>query len=579
MANINRPSWQFVTQCAICFLWTSCIFSLVTFLIIWGCFPGPSAACRPDNTFSPFADSYNWWSPNGFFEVTLKGGSLTFGQAKLVDVSWDLIIGRGGQALIVYVSWVTFRKYTAISAQRAPLTLSGFHESFIEPEPPVFRVFTFLRNLKLYNQLYPRCVKVFIAFTLVLTAVFPTIASAATGYTPKFQAYVQELHGNAFIKFSDFEIAVYEILDSSRLKIQGVGNDWTVNYAQLLKSAAEPLISRQDNMLSRSVLRPINIDRDSRCELQFIVDEYVGKYGLRRAGNTSSTFGSKGCARIWNGRSPDGPILTPPLPLHLDPPTLDIETYYLGQDEDNVLLYPPDSSQDASFRSYTRNRSVVFTSGDQTYGLHDIIERGRCQMISDQYQWGFSYIQLFLFSLFLFFWTIGIILVWLKAEINLPLSHYLREVPEGWQCILHMAKTVENELKMVDASPTPQMTDRQLRDLVKQKLDGGEISFGADLEYEEIVGLRQWAWSWCKREPGWTAALLCHIAVFFTMVLLLMLWKRLWFFLVISWVGSLALLLVMLLKLPDLWLIIWGVSWIAIGIELVRVLITRQGYQ
>lgn len=53
--------------------------------------PGSFSGCRPDDTFSPFIDGYNWWSDSGFFQITLGFGSLTFGQVKLVDIIWNLV--------------------------------------------------------------------------------------------------------------------------------------------------------------------------------------------------------------------------------------------------------------------------------------------------------------------------------------------------------------------------------------------------------------------------------------------------------------------------------------------------------
>lgn len=48
--------------------------------------------CYPDDTFSPFEEAtYNYFSASGFFQVTLGFGSMTFTQAKVCDVIWDLV--------------------------------------------------------------------------------------------------------------------------------------------------------------------------------------------------------------------------------------------------------------------------------------------------------------------------------------------------------------------------------------------------------------------------------------------------------------------------------------------------------
>ncbi len=48
-------------------------------------------ACQPGGSFSPYGDDYNWWSKDGFFEITYGFGSLSFTEAKIIDVAWDLV--------------------------------------------------------------------------------------------------------------------------------------------------------------------------------------------------------------------------------------------------------------------------------------------------------------------------------------------------------------------------------------------------------------------------------------------------------------------------------------------------------
>lgn len=61
--------------------------TLHTFLLRFTPFIEPAGSvsrqpCKPDGSFSPFTDKYNWWSSEGFFQITLKVGSLTFQPGK-----------------------------------------------------------------------------------------------------------------------------------------------------------------------------------------------------------------------------------------------------------------------------------------------------------------------------------------------------------------------------------------------------------------------------------------------------------------------------------------------------------------
>jgi len=65
-------------------------------LSVWSIFAssaraGYGSACLPDDTFSLQPDKYQYWSNSGFFQITLGAGSLTFTQAKAIDVIWDIV--------------------------------------------------------------------------------------------------------------------------------------------------------------------------------------------------------------------------------------------------------------------------------------------------------------------------------------------------------------------------------------------------------------------------------------------------------------------------------------------------------
>lgn len=48
-------------------------------------------ACQPDGSFRLHPETYSMWSSSGFFQITLGGGKLTFAQAKVIDIVWDIV--------------------------------------------------------------------------------------------------------------------------------------------------------------------------------------------------------------------------------------------------------------------------------------------------------------------------------------------------------------------------------------------------------------------------------------------------------------------------------------------------------
>lgn len=50
-----------------------------------------SEFCKPDGTFLLSFDKYTPWKQDAIFAINLKFGKYTFGEAKLIDICWDLV--------------------------------------------------------------------------------------------------------------------------------------------------------------------------------------------------------------------------------------------------------------------------------------------------------------------------------------------------------------------------------------------------------------------------------------------------------------------------------------------------------
>lgn len=61
------------------------------------------SACLPDGRFSTDPSTYDPWSRPGFFEITLGHGELSYTQAKVIDIAWD-VVGYPKSLLIDMVS-------------------------------------------------------------------------------------------------------------------------------------------------------------------------------------------------------------------------------------------------------------------------------------------------------------------------------------------------------------------------------------------------------------------------------------------------------------------------------------------
>jgi len=94
-------SWTIVSLCALALFLVLVFFSTIDSNPIpatFGALLGQGSvvaelACHPDGAFSPYKNTYRWWSLDGFFQVTLAFGQLTFTQVKLIDIAWGIVSG------------------------------------------------------------------------------------------------------------------------------------------------------------------------------------------------------------------------------------------------------------------------------------------------------------------------------------------------------------------------------------------------------------------------------------------------------------------------------------------------------
>ncbi|KAK4160463.1 hypothetical protein QBC43DRAFT_303728, partial [Cladorrhinum sp. PSN259] len=104
----NRIPWRRRLPLWILFFtWTSGLLYVIILLAFLGADEGSLrlrpwdvfrvSACKPDGSFTLFYSRQKrvLWTKDGIFQVTLGIGKLSFAQAKIIDVAWDLTKGCG----------------------------------------------------------------------------------------------------------------------------------------------------------------------------------------------------------------------------------------------------------------------------------------------------------------------------------------------------------------------------------------------------------------------------------------------------------------------------------------------------
>ncbi|KAI1131225.1 hypothetical protein F5Y10DRAFT_79838 [Nemania abortiva] len=192
------------------YIWLLALVVVLAFLLLFGVLQSISfgpldlAACHPDGTFSFLREAYNPWAASGFFQINLAFGSLTYTDVKTIDILWDIVVGRGGQALLSIASWRVFSNYVATSIAVRPVTYTTFHTIFLETGPSIASVYRLARDFLLQSSLDSTPATVFIVWSMLFILGWPTFAGAATGYTPTTNPFILTFDGN-YVLFSYFQ--------------------------------------------------------------------------------------------------------------------------------------------------------------------------------------------------------------------------------------------------------------------------------------------------------------------------------------------------------------------------------------
>ena len=157
------------------------------------CYPNGLWKEQPGATWRIMDSSY-------FFTPNLSFGSMTFTQVKVIDIAWDLLVGRGGQLLLAWVNYrvfnewlyfhmelhkTSYKMYTTIAFSTTSLAALGvLGKEFLAFGKGTWR--RFFRWLGILCML----------LSTIYVISFPTLMAAMTGYIATSEAYIKDTDGN-----------------------------------------------------------------------------------------------------------------------------------------------------------------------------------------------------------------------------------------------------------------------------------------------------------------------------------------------------------------------------------------------
>lgn len=180
-------------------------------------------ACYPNGRWKEAAGAtWRIMDSTYFFTPNLSFGNMTFTQVKVIDIAWDLVVGRGGQMGLAWVNWVVFNEwlvyhlerwrtsykmYTTIALQTTSWTMLGVSAK-------EFLCFGGKSWSRFFRWLAMFCL--FISTLYVLA--FPTLMAAMTGYITTYEPYMEDYEHN-LIEWDKVEEVVGLLQGVERLQL------------------------------------------------------------------------------------------------------------------------------------------------------------------------------------------------------------------------------------------------------------------------------------------------------------------------------------------------------------------------
>ncbi|KAI8630873.1 hypothetical protein F5Y19DRAFT_473993 [Xylariaceae sp. FL1651] len=502
---------------AICAAWVLGLFVALAILLLFGLLPSLSldtehpSACHPDGAFNLFGQTYNPWAASGFFQINLGFGDLTFTSVKTIDIVWDVVVGRGGQAALAFVSWRVFTDYIATSVVKSPITYSTYITVFLQSGPSITSIYRLVKDYWIRRGLDSRAASTFVVWNMLFILGWPTFSGAATGYAPTTKPFILAFDGN-YVPFSYFLPLAYVIHDGWRINLTG---DYPVPLIGNM-SSGDPIIYSHDLFKFQlgSGCRS-NPDHDlwfsNLCSLQAALSKYVASYGFYNATNSETVWNEAPYVINLGVLGGAGDI---DMSTRISAPSLDIEAFSIDPEnwDASEVLYGWDwtDPQSHGHSKPFQNRSrTSWTFSNQTYSLSYMESNGQCQPTQNKFRWGFSFLQVFILVVSLLVWTFGTCILWLKSYFRLPFQAQL-EVPRGYTALLLIAETIEEQLDQVGLDAIS-LTNRQMKAEIQKSLQGGAFSLKASPQHETLH-------HWIKKERIWLCALSVDMVATLTLI-------------------------------------------------------------
>lgn len=144
------------------------------------------AICRPQREVPS--------TVNKFSAVTFSTGTLSWAEAKAIEVAWNFVIGKGIQAILVLSSYWVFMGALLRNAERTPIPYNVYSSLAFQHGSPM-SLWHILKNFGKMGGTRLKATLLWLVFSIIFILVSPSILDLMAGYISKKQALVKLSNG------------------------------------------------------------------------------------------------------------------------------------------------------------------------------------------------------------------------------------------------------------------------------------------------------------------------------------------------------------------------------------------------
>ncbi|KAK8178251.1 hypothetical protein BC567DRAFT_82476 [Phyllosticta citribraziliensis] len=124
----------------------------------------------------------------GLFMIDRTTGAFEFWVVKLIDILWDLFVGRGLQWLAGWISYVVFSSALLRAIEASPIPYRTFIRLSLGT-PSIASIWSLLADLSRYSRKRSTLLFVYVALASAYVLAMPTLFGAMTGYINKSTSF------------------------------------------------------------------------------------------------------------------------------------------------------------------------------------------------------------------------------------------------------------------------------------------------------------------------------------------------------------------------------------------------------